>query len=97
MQRVLWRFNSIKRRETVTALTFRATYAYRLPMSTVAEIKAAIERLSPRERNELEALLWPDWDRDAGDTPPGIREKLAEADKSHFKPGDRSSIADGSI
>ena len=36
-------------------------------MSTVAEIKRAIEKLSPQERCELEALLhpWPDddWDR----------------------------------
>ena len=36
-------------------------------MSTVAEIKRAIEQLSPQERCELEALLhpWPDddWDR----------------------------------
>ncbi len=36
-------------------------------MSTVAEIKAAIDQLSPEERCELEALLhpWPDdeWDR----------------------------------
>jgi hypothetical protein len=35
-------------------------------MSTVAEIMAAIEQLSPQERCELEALLhpWPDdeWD-----------------------------------
>jgi hypothetical protein len=36
-------------------------------MTTVAEIKAAIDKLSPKERCELEALLhpWPDdeWDR----------------------------------
>jgi hypothetical protein len=36
-------------------------------MSTVAEIKAAIDQLSPQERCELEALLHPweedDWDR----------------------------------
>ena len=36
-------------------------------MSTVAEIKAAIDQLSPEERCELEALLhpWPDdeWDQ----------------------------------
>jgi hypothetical protein len=33
-------------------------------MSTVAEIKRAIEKLSPQERCELEALLhpWPDDD-----------------------------------
>jgi hypothetical protein len=36
-------------------------------MSTVAEIKAAIDQLSPEERCELEALLHPckddDWDK----------------------------------
>jgi hypothetical protein len=36
-------------------------------MNTVAEIKAAIDHLSPEERCELEALLHPfgddDWDR----------------------------------
>ncbi|HZV34765.1 MAG TPA: hypothetical protein VFB72_09360 [Verrucomicrobiae bacterium] len=36
-------------------------------MSTVAEIKAAIDKLSPEERCELEALLHPcqddEWDR----------------------------------
>src|SRR5664280_775154 len=45
-------------------------------MSTVPEIKAAIDRLSPQERCELEALLHPqvddDWDRQmAADTEPG--------------------------
>jgi len=45
-------------------------------MSTVAEIKAAIDRLSPQERCELEALLQPwqddDWDRQmAEDANPG--------------------------
>jgi hypothetical protein len=29
-------------------------------MSTVAEIKNAIEKLSPGERTELESLIWPD-------------------------------------
>ena len=37
-------------------------------MSTVAEIKEAIDQLSPQERCELEALLHPraddDWDRE---------------------------------
>ena len=61
-------------------------------MSTVVEIKAAIERLSPRERAELEELVWPDWDRSQGDTPPGVREKLAEAAKGRFRPGNRSNI-----
>ena len=45
-------------------------------MSTVAEIKRAIEKLSPQERCELEALLhpWPDddWDRQMqADAEPG--------------------------
>jgi hypothetical protein len=58
-------------------------------MSTVSEIKDAIEKLSPSERAELEALLWPDWERAEGDTPPGVREKLAEASKGRFQRGDR--------
>ena len=61
-------------------------------MSTVCEIKDAIEKLSPSERAELETLIWPDWDRAEGDTPPGVREKLAEAAKGRFQPGDRSNI-----
>jgi hypothetical protein len=61
-------------------------------MSTVCEIKDAIEKLTPGERAELEALIWPEWDRAEGDTPPGIREKLAEAAKGRFQPGDRSNI-----
>jgi len=45
-------------------------------MSTVAEIKQAIDKLSPPERCELEALLhaWPDddWDRQMrADAEPG--------------------------
>ncbi len=63
-------------------------------MSTVAEIKRAIEQLSPQERCELEALLhpWPDddWDRQMrADAEPGGKlqemmsasRKAAEADK----------------
>jgi hypothetical protein len=61
-------------------------------MSTVCEIKNAIEKLSPSERAELEALIWPDWERAEGDTPPGVREKLAEAARGRFQPGDRSNI-----
>ncbi len=61
-------------------------------MSTVAEIKEAIEKLLPEQRAELEALLWPDWDRAEGNNPPGVREKLAEAAKGKFHPGDRSNI-----
>ncbi|HXS69224.1 MAG TPA: hypothetical protein VN761_10300 [Candidatus Polarisedimenticolia bacterium] len=64
-------------------------------MSTVAEIKAAIQRLSPEERNELEEWLHPDWDRPSpqNETPPGVREKLAEAARGAFSPGDRSNIS----
>ena len=61
-------------------------------MSTVAEIREAIEKLSLREREELEALVWPDWDRADGDSPPGVREKLSQAAKGRFLPGDRSNI-----
>jgi len=61
-------------------------------MSPVAEIKVAIEKLSPDERAELEALIWPDWDRAEGDTPPGVREKLAEAARGRFQPGHRPNI-----
>jgi len=61
-------------------------------VSTVAEIREAIERLSLREREELEALVWPDWDRADGDSPPGVREKLAQAANGRFLPGDRSNL-----
>ena len=61
-------------------------------MSTVTEIKNAVDRLSPRERAELEALLWPDWGRAEGDAPPNVREKLAEAANGRFLPGDRSNV-----
>ena len=61
-------------------------------MSSVAEIKRAIERLTPQERAELEGLIWPDWDRPQGDNPPGVREKLAEAARGSFHRGDRSNI-----
>ena len=56
-------------------------------MSTVAEIKAAIDRLSPKDRAELEAMVWPD-----EETPPRVREKLAEAAQGRFVPGDRANI-----
>ena len=61
-------------------------------MSKVAEIREAIARLSPAERQELEALVWPDWDRANGDAPPQVREKLAEAARGRFVPGDRSNL-----
>jgi hypothetical protein len=55
-------------------------------MSTVAEIKAAIDRLSPQERCELEALLHPrvddEWDHQmAADSEPGgrLHEMMSES------------------
>jgi len=63
-------------------------------MSTVAEIKAAIEQLSLKERAELEAMLHPDWDQPLPQnaTPPGVHDKLAEAAQGRFQPGNRSNI-----
>jgi hypothetical protein len=61
-------------------------------MTTVAEIKAAIEKLSALEREQLESQLWPDWDRAEGDCPPGAREKLDQAARGRFQPGNRSGI-----
>ena len=61
-------------------------------MSTITEIKDAVDKLSPREREQLEVLLWPDWDRAEGDTPPGVREKLADAARGRFLPGNRSNL-----
>ena len=51
-------------------------------MSTVAEIKTAIDHLPSRARDELEALLW------QAEETPGVREKLAEALAGKFVPGD---------
>lgn len=64
-------------------------------MSTVAEIWSAIQVLSPRERNELEMLLHPDWDVafPENETPPNVREKLAEAAQGKFSKGNRSNIS----
>jgi hypothetical protein len=64
-------------------------------VSTVAEIKAAIERLAPQERTELEEWMHPDWNRPEpqNETPPGIREKLSEAARGSFIRGDRSNIS----
>ena len=65
-------------------------------MSTVAEIKEAIGRLSPREREELEAWLHPDWDTPLpqNETPPNVREKLAEAARGKFSPGVSALLPD---
>jgi hypothetical protein len=64
-------------------------------VSTIAEIKAAIEQLPPDDLDELKEWLYPDWDRPVpqNETPPGIREKLAEAARGSFSPGDRSNIS----
>ena len=64
-------------------------------VSTVAEIKAAIDRLAPRERAELEMLVWPEWDRPLPpeqESPPAVREKLAQAAAGRFVAGDRTNI-----
>ncbi len=61
-------------------------------MSTVAEIKKAIEKLSPAQRAELEALVWPDWDRPEDDVPPSVREKLNQAANGRFRPGNRENV-----
>ena len=56
-------------------------------MSTVVEIKTAIDRLASHERDELEAMLWQD-----EETPPGVREKLADALAGRFVPGGRANM-----
>ncbi len=56
-------------------------------MTTVAQIKTAIDHLPSLERDELEALLWQD-----EETPPDVRERLAEALAGKFVPGDRANI-----
>ena len=62
-------------------------------MSTVMEIKAAIDRLTPQERCELEALLhpWQDdaWDKQmAADAAPGGKlDTLLRASKLTVKAG----------
>jgi hypothetical protein len=61
-------------------------------MSTAAEIKEAIDKLSPDEWEKLEAMIWQPWDSPSGENPPGIREKLAEAAAGRFVPGNRSNI-----
>ena len=72
-----------------------AAFDYDSAMSTVAEIKAAIDRLSPREREELDALVWPGWDlplRPDEETPPGIHEKLSAAVNGRFTPVNRANM-----
>ena len=61
-------------------------------MSTVAEIKEAIDQLSPQERCELEALLHPrvddDWDRQmAADAAAGKFDKLMDEAQTEYRTG----------
>jgi hypothetical protein len=62
-------------------------------MSTVAEIKRAIEKLSPQEHCELEALLhpWPDddWDRQmqADAEPGGKLHEMMSASRKNAQAG----------
>lgn len=65
-------------------------------MSTVAEIKEAIPTLTIEERAEVARCL-SEWQDDASqpqsETPPRVREKLAEAASGKFSPGDRSNVS----
>ena len=65
-------------------------------MSTVAEIKEAIPSLTLEERAEVARCL-SEWQDNASklenETPPRVREKLAEAAQGSFAPGDRSNIS----
>ena len=75
-------------------LTLASGCVYVCAMSTVVEIKSAIDHLSPQERAELESMVWPEWDRPhpAEINPPGLEEKLAEAAAGRFQPGNRANI-----
>jgi hypothetical protein len=70
-------------------------------VSTVAEIKAAIDKLSPQERCELEALLHPweddDWDRQmrADAEPGGKLHKMMLASLENAKSGKLSDWPPG--
>lgn len=77
-------------RHEIDAITHCATLC---AMSTVAEIKRAIEKLSPQERCELETLLhpWPDddWDRQmqADAEPGGKLNKMMLASRKNAQAG----------
>jgi hypothetical protein len=64
-------------------------------MSTVAEIWSAIQEFSAEQRCELETLLHSDGDSSLlqNETPPNVQEKLAEAARGQFSPGDRSNVS----
>jgi hypothetical protein len=70
-------------------------------MSTVAEIKRAIDKLSPQERCELEALLhpWPDddWDRQmqADAKPGGKLHAMMSASRKDAKAGKLRELPTG--
>jgi hypothetical protein len=69
-------------------------------MGKVMELKSAIDRLSSAERAQWLALVWPDSDAELSekaDTPPRVREKLAQAASGRFLPGKRSNdeVSDG--
>jgi len=65
-------------------------------MSTVAEIKAAIPSLTLAERADVARCL-SEWQDDKNqpqsETPPNVREKLAEAARGKFSTGDRANIS----
>jgi hypothetical protein len=67
-------------------------------MSTVAEIKAAIDQLSLKEQDEVKAYLrqsiGEDWNQPLpqDETPPHVREKLAEAAQGGFQPGNARKL-----
>ena len=75
-----------------TQLAILASRVIFKSMSTVLEIKEAIERLSPAERVKLHGLVWPEEPDAASETPPHAQEKLAEAAKGNFRPGTRANI-----
>jgi hypothetical protein len=62
-------------------------------MSTVAEIKAAIDQLSPQEQDEVKAYLRQyNQPLPQDETPPNVREKLAEAARGNFQPGNARKL-----
>jgi hypothetical protein len=61
-------------------------------MSTVLEIKAAIDQLSPVDRVKLHRMVWPEEPDTASDTPPHVQKKLAQAANGSFKAGTRANI-----
>lgn len=79
-------------------LTISPQWVYVCLVSTVAEIKAAIDHLSPRERCELEALLHPwaedEWDRQmAADAEPGGKlHKMMSASRKNAKAGKLTDV-----